>query len=900
MMIRILSISFLLLASVACLGQCISTVDFNTWVQEGPPGNGNWVVGGGGTNVNQSINGEPTFFVSPDTFINVVIQGSITVGSGDDDWVGFVFGFQQPIGNSTVYDCYLFDWKQSNQGAAFEGFTLNKISGNIPTASNGTYFWDHTNDPLFQVLATDYGAGKGWVDNVTHLVELIYTSSQITIFVDGNLIFDIPGCFDPGRFGFYNYSQANVTYADFDYQIFAQYNLLTPLICKNDTGLFQFVDTTCSGIPLNIASWSWDFGDGNSSTAMNPFHSYASSGSYPVKMVITDGFGCSDSVTKTILVQAEPIANFGSTQVCFGNATSFTDSTILVGGGSIASWSWDFGDANTSTVQNPTNFYNSDGVYNVLLTVVTDSGCIDTTTIAIPVYAVPLAGFTGSDVCLYDTVFFTSTSTISSGTISWAWDFDDSNISALENPFHVYGMDGSYNVTLLVTSDNNCTDTVIQSVQIYPAPIASFTIPSVCFGNSSFFSDQSSISNDIISNWAWIFGDGTPVSNIASPTHAYTNPLAFSYNATLIVTSSSGCSDDTTITVLVHPLPVASFTNDTVCMNEPSPFTDNSTIANGESIASYSWDFGDGIGTATGPITSYTYTSDGNYGVQLLVTTDSGCTDDTVIIIGVYQLPAANFFSTTVCPDDTTVFTDASTLGVVSWSWNFDDLGASSTLEDPIHIYGAGGYYNVELAVVDSNGCVDTTNIGVEVYLVPQAGFTVDPAKTSQVTPFIEFTYTALGASSYEWTFGNGDSLITTMDTIFTFIYSEEDTATYTVQQVAINSDGCRDTFMLEVIIGEDYVIYLPNAFTPNGDGINDFFLPQGIGLVSNIKSYKFSIYDRWGDKIFETNDVLEGWNGQANNGRKIAQSDVYVWLIDMDMYDLGKHKIIGHLTMLR
>ncbi|PCH96868.1 MAG: hypothetical protein COB85_03130 [Bacteroidetes bacterium] len=898
-MIRTLTIALALFANAYSYGQCVSTVDFNTWIQEGPPGNGNWTVGGGGTNVNQSINGEPTFFVSPDTFINVVIQGSITVGSGDDDWVGFVFGFQQPIGNSTVYDCYLFDWKQSNQGAASEGFTLNKISGNIPAGSNGTYFWDHTSDPIFQVLATDYGAGKGWVDNTTHQVELIYTSSQITIRVDGNLIFDIPGCFNPGRFGFYNYSQANVTYADFDYQIFGQYNLLTPLICKNDTGLFEFVDTTCSGIPLNIASWSWDFGDGNFSTEMNPYHSYASSGSFPVKMIITDGFGCSDSVTKTILVQAEPIANFSTTQVCYGTTTGFTDSTILLGGGSIASWSWDFGDANTSTLQNPSNFYASDGTYNVLLTVITDSGCIDTATLIIPVYAVPNADFASNDVCLYDTTFFSSTSTIGTGTISWAWDFDDLNASTQENPFNVYATDGLYNVTLTVRSDNNCSDTITQIIEIYPAPTASFTIPSVCFSNSSFFTDQSIVVNDVISNWAWIFGDGSPVISIASPSHLYTNSLSYSYNVTLIVTSASGCIDDTTITAIIHPIPVASFTNDTVCMNEASLFTDASTIANGESITTHSWDFGDGTGTANGANVSYTYASNGTYGVELTVTSDSGCTDDTVVVIGVFALPNANFIFTEVCPDDTTVFSNASTIDVVSWAWNFDDPG-SSTQENPIHIYGTSGFYNVELAVVNNNGCVDTTYNSVEVYPLPEAGFTVEPGKTSQVTPFIDFVYTSIGASTYEWDMGNGDSIFTSMDTIFTYVYAEEDTATYIVQQIAINSYGCRDTFSLEVIIREDYIIFFPNAFTPNGDGINDFFIPKGIGLVSNIKSYKLSIFDRWGDKVFETEDVLEGWNGKANNGKKVAQADVYIWLVDMDLYDLGKHKAIGHLTMFR
>ena len=898
-MIRAIVLLFLLIHS-CCAGysQCVSNVDFNTWIHEGPPLNGNWVVGGGGSSVNQTINGEPTFYLSPDTFINVVINGNITVGVGDDDWVGFVFGYKQPIGNSTYYDCYLFDWKQLIQGAGQEGFSLVKIQGNIPTGSNSTYFWDHTSDPTFQVLATDYGGNKGWIDNVTHQVTLAYTSSQITILVDGDTIFDIAGCYEPGRFGFYNYSQANVTYAGFDYEIDAQYNLITPQICAYDTGIFQFIDTSCSSIPTNLASWNWDFGDGNTSTAMNPYHAYNASGTYAVEMIITDNFGCSDSTTKTIIVQTNPIAGFTSTDICLGNTTSFTDNSVLTGGGSIISWLWDFDDGNTSTVQNPSNLYTSDGTYNVLLTITSDSGCIDTTTISTEVYPIPVAGFSVSDVCLYDTAFFFNTSSISSGSLTWIWDFNDGKISSSESPFHIYSTDSSYNVTLIVISDNSCTDTLTQTVQIFPAPLANFTSTSICFGESTAFTDQSLVINDVITTWSWLFGDGSPEGNSSSPMHLYTDTNVYEYNATLLVTTTSGCFDSITLPVTVHPLPVADFTNDTVCLGQPSPFLDTSSVSNG-AISSYIWDFGDGIGTSTSQNPNYIYDADGTYTVQLTITTDSGCVDDTSISIGVFSLPVADYSHIAVCPGDTTFFIDKSTPDVVSWEWNFDDLGSTSIKQHAFYIYEESGFYYVQLAVINSNGCSDMIEKLVKAYEKPTAGFTVGPALTTLIAPFVDFNYTSSAASTFEWDLGNGFNFTTTLDTNFTYIYLNEDTATYLVQQIALNVFGCRDTFDLEVSVKEDFTIFLPNTFTPNNDGINETFSPKGIGLASNLKDYKFYIFNRWGDMVFETDDILESWDGTANNGNKLAPTGVYVWHIKLDVEGLGRHQYIGHTSLL-
>lgn len=196
-------------------------IDLNTWEQRGPANNGNWTVAADGSSVFQSINGNPTFFVSPDNQINKTIRGSIRVETtGDDDFIGFVFGFNGPASTGNDMNFVLFDWKQANQVSgtlAQEGFALSRVNGTVTDYIPG--FWGHADSAGFDVLATRYGSDLGWEDNVLYDFEILYQTNRIAIeisggaFGSGETIFDIAGSFPDGRFGFYNYSQSSVRYA---------------------------------------------------------------------------------------------------------------------------------------------------------------------------------------------------------------------------------------------------------------------------------------------------------------------------------------------------------------------------------------------------------------------------------------------------------------------------------------------------------------------------------------------------------------------------------------------------------------------------------------------------------------------------------------------------------------
>jgi len=207
--------NFLVLAGLFLIVMCsvasASTVDLTTWSQKGSSSAGTWAVSPDGSSVYQSINGEPTYFVSDTNYINTKFEGSFgQVGSGgnwDDDYIGFVFGWND------TNDYYLFDWKQRDQCwsgmQAYEGFTLSKISG------TNVKLWDHTGDDI-QILASSFSTTSGWVDNTTYDFTLDYTTTGLSISIDENQIFAIAGTFATGKFGFYNYSQSDVKYQGFE------------------------------------------------------------------------------------------------------------------------------------------------------------------------------------------------------------------------------------------------------------------------------------------------------------------------------------------------------------------------------------------------------------------------------------------------------------------------------------------------------------------------------------------------------------------------------------------------------------------------------------------------------------------------------------------------------------
>ncbi len=311
--------------------QCLEEVNFNDWSKEGNP-DAVWIVEHDSIvyiSADQSSTTPPTFFVTSKNFLNVKIFGTITTQTSfDDDFIGFVFGYKKPNSStsSSDYEFLLLDWKKES-GEAFgeyakEGFTLVKVNGHIDEAYFWQFFWGHESEPgRFEVLATKYGSNKGWEYNSSYNFELNYTSTRTIILIDGDTIFDHPGCYETGRFGFYCFSQEHgIRFESFDYKLEVDFKILNNNQCMGDIIQFSSIDEHCSVIPSNIISWKWDFGDGSFSEEINPSHQYTESGTYNVKLVVTDEHGCSDSTHRSVTIHPFPdLSSLNDTLVEFGS-----------------------------------------------------------------------------------------------------------------------------------------------------------------------------------------------------------------------------------------------------------------------------------------------------------------------------------------------------------------------------------------------------------------------------------------------------------------------------------------------------------------------------------------------------------------------------------------------------
>lgn len=324
----------------------------------------------------------------------------------------------------------------------------------------------------------------------------------------------------------------------------------------------QFTDTsTAPG--SSIASWHWDFGDGNTSTLQNPSHVYANPGQYTATLTVTAANTLQDIAQATVNVDppVAPTASFTTNpSPPAGTAplnVQFTD-TSAPGSGSITAWHWDFGDGNNSTQQNPSHVYNADGSYVVTLTVTNSAALQDNAQVIVNVSAStpPTAAFTTSPSPAQGlaplVVQFTDASTPGTAAIvAWQWDFGDGNGSSDQNPQHTYTTPGSYQITLTVTDAATLQDLVNGNVEAWAAPVAAFeTSPAPATGRAPLavqFVDTSTSGAGGIVSWQWEFGDGSNSSD-QNPAHTYTSPG--SYTVTLTVTDAAAQgSAQATVTV---------------------------------------------------------------------------------------------------------------------------------------------------------------------------------------------------------------------------------------------------------------------------------------------------------------------------------------------------------------
>ena len=624
----------------------------------------------------------------------------------------------------------------------------------------------------------------------------------------------------------------------------------------------------------------------------------------------TNATNCTNTATASILVNALPVITTNTAAICTGQQTA----TLTAGGAQTYTWSTN---ATTSSItQSPT-----------ITTTYTVTGadanqCTNTATAGITVYAIPTASFTADSVCIGNATQLTNASNGNGSPLSnHTWDYNGDGIAdatGIANPGHQFGNWGNTAVSYTVSSSPQaglvCTHTFTQNIWVHPKPVPTFSLVNNCINSqpNTFDASGSTIAVGTNTLYSWNYGDGANGTGIAV-NHPYTNAAV--YAVTLTVTSAKGCSATFTNTTEVYPKPrMAILADKNICLGQAMTFTAVS-LPGGGTVTNWFWDFNNNITTieANGQSTHYTFSAAGNQTVSLVSLSDKGCKDTLSRMAYINHVPNPLFSiddpDGCAMPNHCIVLTD-NTPAVpgpaknTERSWTFGDGTLINTIGglNESHCYSNSSSsqvanYTVKLIIKTDSGCVNSLEKQnyITVYPKPIAAYQATGEQGTVIEPLVQFMNQSRDYTSWRWEFGDG-SATDVVNQSPTHFYTSETGMTYYSSLTIVNRYGCKDSVFLPVEIKPAFVFYIPNTFTPvNEDGMNDVFTGKGIG----IESYEMWIYDRWGEQLYYTNDITQGWNGKKNNTGAFVKQEVYVWKVVLKDV-LGKtHEYVGHVNAL-
>ncbi|MBK7174308.1 MAG: PKD domain-containing protein [Bacteroidales bacterium] len=623
----------------------------------------------------------------------------------------------------------------------------------------------------------------------------------------------------PGNYNVTLTIQASDSCTDFESQIIT--------IHPNPVANFDYT-SACDGEPVDFTDlsqnngggslvlWNWNFGDpasgvSNFSTLQGPSHQFTTTGTFTVQLIVATSNGCSDTITRQVIVKGKPAIDFTTQNNCQNNAVLFEPNPLVMSTGAIATWSWVFGDGGSSVIQSPTHVYTTSGTFFVTLTVVDTAGCTNTITKPVAIVPQPVSNFNYSQpACKDASVQFTSQAFAPVGYIvKWTWDFGDGNTQvvnfpATPNVSHTFANYGTFNVILTVKTNDSCTHFISKPVTIAPNPQANFSFLTTCMNSPVQFSDLSQSGSGGLSDWSWNFGDppsgSSNLSTLQNPSHSFSAPLT--YNVTLIVTNSGGCKDTVTKPVIVHALPTVDFSSTPGCVNDSTQFI-SSTFINAAAVVSLLWDFGDGF-TSTEDDPYHIYANSGAFIVTLTVTDTADCVNSISHVVSITPPPDAFFqASAPTCANNPVFFEDLSSLSsgqFTSWFWDFGD-GNDTLINAPgnpdiSHIYITAGNYNVTLKVTTSQGCEDEFPFSITISTSPLSDFEFENTCANSPVNFSSLATPNGGTSiiGHLWDFGDPTSGANNFSNLQNPSHIYANPGNYTVLLEVTNADGCPDT----------------------------------------------------------------------------------------------------------
>lgn len=639
----------------------------------------------------------------------------------------------------------------------------------------------------------------------------------------------------------------------------------------------------------NTTSYNWNMGDGTVYTTDSLTHFYQNPGAYTITLIITDTTKCNlaDTFSTPVFIPASVDASFSISSA--GGCVPLPVTFSVADNGS-SSFLWNFGDGGGAILPTITHTYLQAGTFTVSLIVTDSSSCnvADTATSVITVI-----DSAADAAILFTRTFFGCDSVMVnvwstySGEDNEHWDFGDGTTSTNDSASHIYSIAGTYTITHIITDlQQICEPIDTEQVVISLLPLnISVTIPDTggCLPFTANFTGNSALTS---TNFYWFFGDGDSTDG-DFVSHTYSNTGTFQVN--ILATDSNACvgvdSSSATITVINDSVSAAFQLN---ILNECDSNLVIDLVNQSVNAANYTWDFGDGS-SSNNVQESHNYNLPGSYTVQLIAEDTNRChpRDTSTQVVTLLPNASVGFTTNDVCLGDAVQFTNTSN-PLAQFNWNFGDNNASSQFS-PSHLYNSPGTYNITLIITDNGTCnLNDTAVGqVTVNQQPIAGFNLAQDTFLFETP-VNFANNSIFYSQVNWDFGDGT---TSVEENPTHIYHTIGAKTVCI--IASNT-ACADTFCREIFIRYIANIGVPNAFSPNGDGINDVVKIEGKGIVE----LTFRIFNRWGELVFETHDKNIGWDGIYKG--ILQEMETYTYTADAVLINGDNKFLKGNITLLR
>ncbi|MDD5571772.1 MAG: gliding motility-associated C-terminal domain-containing protein [Bacteroidales bacterium] len=611
--------------------------------------------------------------------------------------------------------------------------------------------------------------------------------------------------------------------------------------------------TICVGASINISAgggtiYTWDSGSNS-----NPYN-VAPNVTTIYNVTGTNGLGCTNTASCTVTVNPLPNVTATGGTICRGVSINIT-----AAGANTYFW-------NTGSNSNPYNV-SPIATTTYFVTGTDNNSCTNVANCVVTVNQLPNITATGGEICLG-----ASTNITANGGASYIW-----NIGAGQTLAVTPASTTTYYVT--GTDANTCTGTASAVVRVNPLPIISATDKSICFGRNTTLTANTS-SGTAPFNYLWTPGSLTGQTVTVTP--------AASTTYSIVITDTKGCTGTATVSVTVSPQMTATISGklDAKCQlpNGNATVTASGGIPIPGTSYNYLWSPG-GYNTALiDNISSGTYT--------VTVTDAIGCTATTSVVIG--DTPPI-ILAVTSTPEhcghadgSATVFASGGTVDSYLWS-NGETTQTISNLPQ-------GSYY---VTVTMYGICTEVASVSVNEKAGPTAdfGFTPSVLDVFENTIALFDDYSSPGGqpiTKWHWDFGEDSATADNQTPSHEYL----NIGTYTVCLRVTDSENCMDSICKPLIVKDIFTVYIPNAFSPNEDVLNDLFIPQGYNIDPT--EFLMIIFNRWGEEIYKTNDINIPWNGRFNNTGKVVQIGVYVYKVKVKEMDGPIHTFIGRVSVLR